>query len=375
MKVGVNLTFVIPGQVGGSEQYLARQLVGLLERGDMSLVLYVLPGFAEAHPELAGAQMAVAPTSGQRRSARVGVEATWLVARARRDRVDVLHHGGGTLPAALPFVGGPPAVLTVHDVQYLTYPQTFTSLKLRYLRMAVPRSVRRAAMVTVPSAFVGTTLQEAFGIEPDRVTVVPHPLPRAELAAATAEEELRARYHLPGPVVVYPAITYAHKNHRVLLQAMAPLMAARPDLRLMLLGAAGPVESDVMGEVARLGREGAVVRPGRVSDADRNGLLAMATVCAFPSRYEGFGAPVLEAMASGCPVVVADTTALPEVVADAGILLSPDEPGQWTSALADLLDDESERARLSEAGRRRAALFTPAVAAERLHLAYVRALS
>ncbi|MCU1345983.1 MAG: putative glycosyltransferase [Acidimicrobiia bacterium] len=376
--MGVNLLFAIPGGVGGSEQYLARQLVGLLERGDVDLVLYVLPGFAAAHPELAAARMVTVPVSGHRRAVRVAAEATWLAARAHRDRVDVLHHGGGTLPMTLPGLGRlariPPTVLTVHDVQYLTYPDTFSALKLRYLRASVPRSVGQAAMVTVPSGYVGRTLQEAFAIAPERVVVVPHPLPEAEATVRTSESELRQRYGLPGPVVLYPAITYTHKNHSLLLRALVPLVASRPDLRLVLVGGVGPAEPEVFHEIEQLGLSGAVVRPGRVSDADRNGLLALAAVCAFPSRYEGFGAPVLEAMAAGCPVIAADTTALPEVVGDAGLLLSPDDAGLWSATLARWLD-EAERARWSAAGRERARSFTPAIAAEALHRAYLLALS
>jgi len=116
-----------------------------------------------------------------------------------------------------------------------------------------------------------------------------------------------------------------------------------------------------------------VVRPGRVSDADRNGLYAVATALAFPSRYEGFGAPVLEAMRFGCPVIAADATALPEVVGDAGILVPPDEPDAWAKAIDQLIVDRDERERLIAAGHVRAARFTAAAAGASLLAAYVAA--
>ena len=113
-----------------------------------------------------------------------------------------------------------------------------------------------------------------------------------------------------------------------------------------------------------------VVRPGRIPDADRDGCYRAAVALAFPSRYEGFGAPVLEAMALGCPVVAADATALPEVVGDAGLLVTPGDVSAWRDALAGLADDGAEQARLAAAGIARARHFTATVTAQALLSAY-----
>ena len=167
----------------------------------------------------------------------------------------------------------------------------------------------------------------------ERVVVVPHGVEPALRGgepghgAVTAEADLRRRYALgDGPVLVYPAVTHPHKNHRFLLDLLRERWTD-PDLRLVLIGGVGDAEAAVTG-CADL----RVCRLGRVPAADRNGLIAMAEALVFPSRYEGFGAPLIEAMALGTPVVAAATTAIPEVVGDAGLVL-PLELDAWAGAL------------------------------------------
>jgi glycosyltransferase involved in cell wall biosynthesis len=160
-----------------------------------------------------------------------------------------------------------------------------------------------------------------------------------------------------------------------LLRAFASLPTGCADTRLVLLGGAGTADDDVTAEIDRLGLDRRVVRPGRVPDDDRDGLYRLATVTAFPSLYEGFGAPVLEAMAFGCPVVAADATALPEVVGDAAVLVEPFDEHAWTAALTRVLGDTAERDRLAAAGKARAARFTAVASAHALVAAYRLALA
>ena len=366
-RVGVNLLWCVPGEVGGSEEYLARQLTGL-DDADIELTLFTVRGYAEAHPELAARfALVTAPTDGRRRSLRVALEHTWLAGRARERRLHLLHHAGGMLPRAQPA----PGVLTIHDLQYLVYPEFFSQLKLMWLASGVPSSVRRAAAITVPSEFVKTTVVDAFGFAAERIVVVPHGLdPQFGEAPGPDEARLRDRYGLSGRFVLYPAITHPHKNHATLLQAFAGLGPGHDDVRLVLLGGAGLAAADVSADSERLGVADRLVRPGRVPDADRDALYRIATVMAFPSLYEGFGAPVLEAMALGCPVVAADATALPEVAGDAAVLVDPHSVEAWQAALERVLDDGDERRRLAAAGRGRAARYTSAASARALLDAY-----
>ncbi|MET0578111.1 MAG: glycosyltransferase, partial [Ilumatobacteraceae bacterium] len=209
-----------------------------------------------------------------------------------------------------------------------------------------------------------------FGTDPSTIVVVPHGVEPHLGQNAPTESHLRRQYGLgDGPVIVFPAITHPHKGHRFLLEVMAAHWSD-PDLRLVLLGGAGLAAAEVDRAIVELGLEPRVVRPGRVPAGDRDGLIALADALVFPSEYEGFGAPVVEAMALGTPVVCSDQAALAEVVGDACIVL-PRTVDAWAGAL-----DEVARRRpaLVTAGRARAADFTIARSGAALAVAYRTAL-
>jgi alpha-1,3-rhamnosyl/mannosyltransferase len=376
VKVAVNLLWCRPGQVGGSEEYVCRALAALADEARSATIrLYALPSFAAAHPEFAGAATVIdAPTTGSNRALRVAVERTWLRRRIHADGVDVVHHAGGTVPFGRQ--GRRPAtVVSVHDIQYVTHPENFSATKRRWLAMQAPAAVRRADVVTVPSAWVGATLRDQLGAEPARIHVVPHAAPPTIEVTADEKADVSRRNDLPGRYLVYPAATYPHKNHLLLLDVIGELSTRYPDLRLVLTGGPGRAEADVSAGIAARGVSDLVRRTGRVPDRDRDALLAGAALLVFPSRYEGFGAPVVEAMVAGVPVVASNAAALPEVVGDAGRLLDPDEPKHWATAIAELLDDAAARQDLVAAGRRRAASFEPAQAAAALRDAYTAAVA
>jgi glycosyltransferase involved in cell wall biosynthesis len=350
VRVAVNLLWCVPGDVGGSEQYLVRQLLGLASQpSPFEPTLYCLASFVDAHPELAALYpMVTATISGTSRPRRVLAEHTWL--RRRTGGADVVHHGGGTTPT----VGRRPIVLTIHDLQYLTHPEYLTPTKRRYLERTIPRSVDRAAVVAVPTEYVRATVVDAYGTDPHRVVVVPHGVEASLGADAPSALELRRVYGLgSGPMIVYPAITHPHKNHRFLLELMARHWTD-PELRLVMLGGRGAAEAQVQADIVRLGLEHRVVRPGRVPDAHRDGLVAAADALVFPSEYEGFGAPAAEAMALGTPVICSDQPALAEVVGDAGLVL-PLDVDAWADALDVVAARSSE---MSAVGLRRVGAFT-----------------
>lgn len=364
MNPVVNLLWCRPGRVGGSEEYLARQLVGL--RGVAPPIaprLIVPPGYADAHPELAHLDVETAPRWTGRRAGRLLAEWIWLPGRL--GGADVVHHGGGTGPSRSPG----PVVLTIHDLQYLTFPRYFSTARLRYLRAAMPPSVRRATVVATPTEFVKATVVDAFGIDPASVVVVPHGVDVG--GRMPSEAVLRQRYGLGDRrVLVFPAITHPHKGHLFLLDVLAAAWT-HPDIVLVLLGGEGAAEADVRAAIARLGLADRVVRPGRVPAEDRDGLIALAEALVFPSEYEGFGAPVLEAMALGTPVVCSDAAALPEVAGDAAVV-RPLAREAWAGALDDV---GAERAGLIERGRLRAALFTATTSGAALARAYRQAVT
>ena len=361
-SVLVNMLWCVPGGVGGSEEYLVRQLLGLGEQAEPRWrpVVAAARGLAAAHPELRGVADVVEPEfESHGRVRRIVGEATWL--RRHTGDVALVHHGGGTAPVR----AHRPYVLTIHDLQFRTYPEYFSRLKRAYLGAVIPPSARRATVVAVPSEYVRGSVVEAYGVDPDRVMVVPHGIEPAVAGDVTPEAELRARYALgDGPVIVYPAVTHPHKGHDFLLQMMRHHWRD-PDLRLVLTGGAGMAE-----HVVSAATDQRVCRVGRVPAADRNGLLAMAHAMVFPSRYEGFGAPLIEAMTLGAPVVCGDATCMPHIVGDAG-LVRPLRPEAW----ADVLDEVAQRrTELVAAGHRRALDFTSQASGAALSAAYARAV-
>ena len=375
VRVGVKLLWLVPGVVGGSEEYTTRLLRGLarLAPPDLDVTLFALAPFRDAHPDLAGRfDTVLLGRDGRRKPERVAAEATWLAREAARRDIDLMHHAGGVVPPG-PAIGRTPSVLTIHDLQPLAMPEHFSAVKRRWLALMVPRSARRARLVLTPSDPTSASVVELLGIAADRVMTVPHGVDPPEPVDDRQLAEVRTRYRLGDRMILYPAITYPHKGHTTLVRAFARMAADRPDLRLVLTGGPGPSEAEVAAAVQASGAGPQVRRTGRVPWPDLEALFAQATVLAFPSRFEGFGAPALEAMAGGVPVVAADATALPWVVGDAGVLVDPDDVDAWAAALSRVVDDPAEAARLSAAGRERARAFTWDAAASALVAGYRRA--
>jgi len=370
--VGLNLLWLVPGAVGGSEQSTLASVRALRELApdDLALRLFVLEPFAAAHPDVVDSfPTELLPVSGRSRAVRIAAESTWLAGRTRRTHL--VHHAGGTAPP----VRGAPYVLTVHDLQPLERQATHGTGKRAYLAAAIPPSIRRARAVAVPSDFVRRSVLDHVEVDPARVVTVPHGVTVPEVPSAEAEADVRSRLDLRGPVVLYPAITYPHKNHATLVAAFAQLRRAHPEAVLVLTGAPGSAEADLAQQVRALGVADGVRRVGRVPDAEVAALFRVASVVAVPSTYEGFGLPAAEAMAAGVPVVAADATSLPEVVGDAGVLVDPLDPGAWAGAIGALLDDPDRGSRLAERGLERVARFSWAANAAAFADLYRRALA
>jgi glycosyltransferase involved in cell wall biosynthesis len=362
----VNLMWLVPGVVGGSEESVtdALRAVAGAAPADLRLRLAVLPAFARAHPDLAGAfPTHVAPVDGTDKVRRVLAEQTWLARETRSAGADVVHHAGGTVPLVHP--GS--VVLTVQDLQPLDMPRNFSVVKRSYLRSMLGRSARAAAVVCVPSEFTAQRVVELLGVPASKVQVVPWTPRAAPAAPSSAPPGTRVP---DGPFLLYPAITYPHKNHLVLLDAFARMEGPAARASLVLTGGGASTEAAVRSRIDELGLTGRVVRTGRVAQDHLEALYAAAAAVVVPSRYEGFGLPALEAMSRGVPVVVARSGSLPEV-ARAEDLVDPDDVTAWTTAMqAVLTSSDQDRDDRIAAGRRLAARFTPERTAAGLIEAY-----
>ena len=370
LRVGVNLTWLVPGVVGGSEEYLVRSLLALPVAAPVEVTIFGLDTLRDAHPELARRfAFATLALRGRPKAARIAAETSWLAVEARRRRLDVVHHGGGVLPLWAPAA----TVVTIHDLQPLDLPEAFSPLKRRWLGLMLPRAAHRADLVVTTSEFVRRGVIDRFAVPSRRVRLVPPCLvgtpatttptrPGPARPAPGCLEPLRRRWDIGERYVVYPAITYPHKNHAVLAEAVAaPAWPA--DLHLVLPGGEASGELRLATRLAALppDRRRLVHRLGRIPRDELDALIAEARAVAFPSRYEGFGIPVLEALDAGTPVVAAQAGALPEVVGTAGRLLDPGDPGAWATTLADVASaPPRHRRRMAAAARTRAADFSPA---------------
>ena len=283
-------------------------------------------------------------------------------------RQHLFHATDFALPPTLPTTR---TVLTVHDLAFERYPQDTMPGMLRYLRTVVPRSVRRADCVIVPSEATRRDLIDLYGAPPHKVRLIYpgveerfHPAGDAAEAAA-----LRARYHLPAaPLVLTVGTLQPRKNHLRLVQAFAQV-ADRATL--VIAGGQGWGYEAVHETVRRLGLESRVIFTGFVDDADLPALYRMATVFVYPALYEGFGLPVLEAMACGVPVVTSRVSALPEVSGpDAALLVDPHDVDGIAAALRRLLDEADLRQTLRERGLARAAAFSWRRTAEQVWALY-----
>lgn len=375
-RVVVNLLWLVPGVVGGSEESTTDAFRALADRieskasgDDLDVHLAVLEQFAGAHPDLAERfPVHVLDQDGRDKRRRVLAEQTWLPRLTRALSADVVHHAGGLLPLRHPSR----TVLTIHDLQPLDHPGNFRFSKRLYVTSMAGRSARSADVVTTPSEFTRRRVIDVLGVGADRVVVVPWWVPEPSTT------EGAPRFPLPSllghdPFVLYPAITYPHKNHRVLLDAFALVARRRPELRLVLTGGAAASEARVLERMGRPDLVGRVLRTGRVPAAQLESLFASAAVVAIPSSYEGFGLPVLEAMVRGVPVLAASAGSLPEVARPED-LVAVDDVSAWATALEAVLDEPAPvRAARIAAGRERAATFTPERCAVALTDAYRRA--
>ena len=247
---------------------------------------------------------------------------------------------------AVPPTRGAGEVVTVHDLTPLRYPELASSATRPFPDL-VRRAVGRGALVHTPSAFVAAEVVELLGVAPEQVRPIHHGIP--PLAPPGPADR-----RLDGPYVLSLGRVEPRKGLPALIQAFDAVAPSHPGLRLVVAGPDGWGVDAFEAAVDRAASRDRVVRLGYVDDAERSALLRGAAVFAFPSVYEGFGFPPLEAMAAGVPVVAARAGAIPEVLGDAACLVPPGEADALAEALALVLDDEVVRAGLVARGGQRA---------------------
>jgi glycosyltransferase involved in cell wall biosynthesis len=336
MRVSLSLLTLVPGISGGSETY-ARELCRALARVGTheyeALVSTLAPESADGLPTVVATGFRASTTTPGRLRAMATAALRPGRPGQRLATADVVHY---PLTVPVPPVERP-TVLTLLDVQHLDLPDLFPRGERLFRRLAYDRAARRATHVVVISEWVRGRVVERLDLDPDRVHAIHLAVDHERFTPGPGVER--------EPFLYYPARPWPHKNHARLYEAFARVRATHPELRLVLTGA-GQGQAGLPDGVDAL---------GDVPLDERISLYRRAAALVFPSLYEGFGLPPIEAMACGCPVAASRAGSLPEVVGDAAVLFDPHDPAAIAEGILEALARTDE---LAARGPERAAVFT-----------------
>jgi glycosyltransferase involved in cell wall biosynthesis len=372
--VGLNLIFLVPGETGGME-VAARELIPALladAPAGMRFTAFINREAAAAGDGPWGELLpaVTVPVRARDRVQWVLGEQALLPRLAAREGVDLVH----SLASTAPLWGRFRRVLTVHDLIYARFPEAHSGIRDKGMRVLVPWSVRRSDLVIADSQSTRNDLVELLGLASDQIDVVPLGLGAVRRAVPLSEHDVRARLDLgERPVVLSLSAKRPHKNLLALIGALARIASEERPV-LVLPGYPTAHEGELRQRARVLGVEEDVRFPGWVSTAELEGLWSLAQAFVFPSLYEGFGLPVLEAMARGVPVVCSSASSLPEVAGDAALMFDPNDESEIAGALRRILSDAGLRERLRTLGRDQAERFSWERSARLTLESYARAL-
>jgi glycosyltransferase involved in cell wall biosynthesis len=351
LRVAVDAT-AIPPRLTGAGVYAARVLETLGQHTELTLDVFAAP-HATATLGAPGTRLHLVGMAGRGRPARIAWTQLRSGAAARRAGARVLHGLHYELPLR---PAGVPELVTVHDLTLVTHPEWHERSKVAYFGWALRRAVARAARVLCVSQTTADDLTKVLGVDPARVTVTPL---GTDLTEATPEavDTLERRLGLERPYILGLGTLEPRKDLPALVRAFAKLAPELPH-DLVLAGLAGWGSGAVDEAVAASGVADRIHLAGYVPEEDKAALFTGAAVFAYPSHYEGFGLPVLEAMACGTPAVTTTGGSLPEVAGDAAVLIEPGDTAALAAAITRLATEPAARDELVAKGRARAALFT-----------------
>ena len=368
MHVGLNLIFLVPHEMSGLETY-ARELTKALLARDVQLTAFVNreasadPAWRELVPTV------TVPVNGRRRAAWVRGEQLVLPRLAQDAGVDVVHSLASTAPARGAFA----RVVTIHDVIYRIHPEAHGWRTLA-LRLLIPLAARRSHRIVAPSESTRRDLVAYLDVPEDKIDVVPNGVGQPPAEAWPDEETIRRTHGLGArQLLLTVSLKRPNKNLERLLEALALIPPKRRPL-LVLAGHATPYQEQLRAHAARLGVSDDARFLDWVPANELEGLYRAATAFVFPSLYEGFGLPVLEAMTRGVPVACSNRGALAEVADDAALTFDPERPEEIAAAIERLLVDSRERERLARAGELNAARYSWAETARKTVASYESAL-
>ncbi|HEX3392549.1 MAG TPA: glycosyltransferase family 1 protein [Solirubrobacteraceae bacterium] len=357
MHVGLNLIFLVPGETGGME-VAARELIPALVDAapeGVSFTAFINREAAAAKDGPWGELLpaVTVPVNARNRVQWVRGEQMLLPRLAARHGVDLVHSLASTAPARGRFC----RVVTVHDLIYARFPEAHAGIRDVGMRLLVPLATRRSDRVIVDSQSTGDDLVELLGTPRERIDVVPLGLGSVRRGEPAPEQTVRERFSLgERRIALSLSAKRPHKNLAALIDALALIPAERRPF-LVLPGYPTAYEAELRERAAAAGLADDVRFLGWVESELIEGLWSIADVFVYPSLYEGFGLPVLEAMARGVPVACSNASSLPEVAGDAALLFEPRDVSAIAQAIERVLSDPAQAQRLRADGLARVQLF------------------
>lgn len=379
MRVVVNGTFWPQPHVG-SGQYLRNLLIHIIKHAPEHRFILIVPRYLQApHTPHTDVQIIHMATPFDRRSARLAklwFEQISIKQACRSLRADLLH---------VPYIGAPitpslPTVITVHDLIPLVLPTYRTSRAMRWYMQGMKRSMQRAQMLLAVSEYTKADIRRVLGVPDHKIAVTYQGVGASyEPQPREAIDTVCKRFHINAPYIYYIGGFDVRKNVATALRAFARARANFAERTLFVIGGKLPTQQralypDIHKVILDEGIADDVVLLHAVSDAENAALMSGCRAFVYPSEYEGFGLPPLEAMRCGAPVVASSATSVGEVVGDAGLLLPPDDVEAWATALVRVLQDHALRDELQQRGLQRAQAFDWNTTAERTLAAYEQAL-
>lgn len=351
-RIAIN-AHLLSGEAGyrraGIHHYIAQVLSHLPPAADTAYTIFTRCG--GDLPERVDFTLQGSRWPTESRSVRIVWEQVVWPWQARRH--DVLH----SMAFVTPLVAFSPTVVTVYDLSFLHFPERFPALQRWYLASQTRRSCRAARQVITISESSRQDVHHFFGVPLAQIDVVYpgvngryRPLPPEQITA------FRKTHNLPERFVLHVGTLQPRKNIATLLAALAKL--ADPDLYLVLVGGKGWFYDEIFAQIQSLGLVDRVIFPGYVADEELPLWYNAAALFAFPSVYEGFGMPVVEAMACGAPVVAANASSIPEAVGDAGLLFAPQDAAELAQRMASVLNDSALSATMRAKGWQQARKFS-----------------
>jgi glycosyltransferase involved in cell wall biosynthesis len=363
----------VPADRGGVGRYVDG-LITALDAAGADLAIVCQRSDAERYGRLAASATVVpGPAAISHRPARLAWEQTGLPLVAQHVNAEVLHSPHYTMPLR----AGRPVVVTLHDATFFTEPEMHMAVKTPFFRSATRTSLRRASRCIVPSKATRDELVRLVEADPTRLDVAYHGVDTEIFHPTTDEERRRVSARLglhDSAYVAFLGVTEPRKNVPNLIRGWVQSVESRDEPPALVLAGGSGWDDEVDDAISAVPDHLRVVRPGYLRFGDLRGYLGGATVVAYPSHGEGFGLPVLEAMACGVPVLTTHRLSLPEVGGDAVAYTEPDADS-IAASLSALLDDEDRRTSLGRAGLTRAREFPWSASAEAHLASYARAVS